>query len=463
MRKLAFALLLVVTVPITLWGVGHWTGATSSVASASTAAEAKSTPEPSAVPELQGPGSRAHEDAPSRSAATLSVATEDETRAASVQPTATILARIVLKETLEPIPGATLSIFPARSETHRHDEALSWIEALGEVGRTAEDGRLEVVVPADVELEIWAYVAVRDTSEERDHPIGRSRRATARLVPDERREIVFELRHGYDLSFWGRVVAKANGEPVAGARVKLSANRPMQVETDESGLFEVTFDSPGHVRVEADGFGPVLAAVGSGHARPDVAREIAVAPSARLTVSVSSLRPGESPVTVLLEARAYTLQQQRELHQERLLSHAEQWEQVVSQEGRCTFDSLPPQAPLVARLVQDGEIVRTLPKELVLALGEDRFVEWQLRGAATVRGALVDQAIPSGSSPRPSLVIPGAGAASSFGRKARSLPGPRPTKPDGSRSRTSCRDCIGSARLRGNRTLGSGRTTRLRS
>jgi hypothetical protein len=235
------------------------------------------------------------------------------------------------------------------------------------------------------------------------------------LAPGEHRELSIDLPSGLDLEFWARVVSAERGEPVAGARILLLVGGPSissapgaprktlfsEVSTDEEGLVQVRVPSWRSVlaRVEAPGFGPVVAAVVQGHPDPEHAQVLRLSRSASLAIVVFSAEG--SPLSGLrVSLRTPTAAIARP-EGTSLTGNDPEWSATSDSEGRATLDGLPAEAELHAEIGRGEDLLLSIADPIVLAPGGRAERTWRLGAGARLSGLLLGP----NSEPVPGVVI----------------------------------------------------------
>ncbi|MBK7643221.1 MAG: hypothetical protein IPJ19_09245 [Planctomycetes bacterium] len=229
--------------------------------------------------------------------------------------------------------------------------------------------------------------------------------------------IPLELADGNDAHVFGRILAADTRAGVGGAMVALvadgaclPASGPVtsgpvlaSVSTSSDGSFE--FDYPlwraPHLRVEATGFGVVLAAPVKECA--DAARPLLIelARSSRLRAHVldTAGQPRANvEVSILAQGNSLLLPEQEQRSDLPAGLPTETWSSKTDREGWVSFSDLPAQIPLEAALQLGTRSVRLERDDVRLAPGEAREVEWRVESGCTLTGiALAEDGQPVSS------------------------------------------------------------------
>jgi len=186
---------------------------------------------------------------------------------------ATLQVRVISLGTEEPLEGAWVWAGRKSFDGAEHDfdelgaepgaveGASRRMDASGAPERTPVSGELELRVPSGTALYL-AGVGLQDGDLVRLDP----------LAPGETRAQTLAVWTG-SARYQGLVLARADGAPVAGARIQLG---PFDETSDAKGRFRIDSNEFGpEVRVTAPGFAPALGTLQLGHAlatRPQVFR-----------------------------------------------------------------------------------------------------------------------------------------------------------------------------------------------
>ena len=398
-NTLALALV-VIAAGIVLWIALAEGDADASGEAVRASGEAERPPEIGVLPEAAGPPKDPVAEVGGRRE--VEASTEGE---AGVAPggvpaanTAELRVTCVAIETGRPLAGVLVEAYP-------HPVPKNWLYEgvegnrgdLSHAPRTGEDGRAWLDLAAGAVYRLNAYGVDVDASlvETIVEP----------LAPGERREILLEHRTAVDLTFFGRVLDKESGTPIA--RAEVTPRRPVELRdarqralvvaeatSDEEGIFELRLPSwiRTDVRVRAEGWGPVLVHPSAGFELRARAMRIELDRAASVRGRV--LAPGGralADVRVALSSSPYFLQRPRG----RATSHAwgayPEWWAVTDAAGAFSIAGIAPHAVLDLELSREGTVLRSRPEEILLLPGEERDVEWFVGGQATITGVARDQ------------------------------------------------------------------------
>lgn len=356
-----------------------------------------------------------------REAIAAAPAAEDESAAPPLfapEELASLTVVLRNRETEEPLPEMPVRVYVETDDEDGERRVLEWLASRGwgelkergggtylewdeEHNLTDEDGALLFDLPAGFEYQVSTGGRERDTEfahEEIDE-----------LLPEESRELILRLRCGPDFRFHGRLVAEADGTPIAGAEVFdfdgtiLTQNdflmlRPLS-ERDEEPQFDPAgrTDADGRFSLEgrswrwssfgvaiAEGYAPAFVELTQGHGAPGSAREIEVKLASELTGRVSG---ADGPGRVLLFTDAYRLTTDRSGPWGHQAAWASEWDAG----GAYRVEGLPPDLPLRVELRPESGSRLAIAEPLQLAAGERAIRNWSLGGAATVRGIVLDE------------------------------------------------------------------------
>jgi hypothetical protein len=270
---------------------------------------------------------------------------------------------------------------------------------------TAADGRAEFELPVGVALSLSAHGE--------DEDVGNASREIPPLKPGEHRELTLELPTGDDLHYFGRVLAREDKRPIAGASVKLLGGERWSSQrdsgelkqdsketlladhaTDPDGLFELWLRSWKYpeLRIQAAGYATVLLKVGMEHDTPEKAKVVLLSRSASLRARL--LDAGGLSVAdgaVRLWTQSYNLGESD--HGEVYLPSISesQWMESADPSGLCVLQGLPPDVPFHVEIFRGGHSARTDLPSLSLSPGEVREVEWSIGSGCRLEGSVVDQ------------------------------------------------------------------------
>ncbi|TAH34348.1 MAG: carboxypeptidase regulatory-like domain-containing protein [Planctomycetota bacterium] len=263
------------------------------------------------------------------------------------------------------------------------DRVAKWTSSL-ELA-TDEHGRASVEVPANLELSFDVYGPDPET-------IGRLRRVPVPTLGEgEQRTMTIRLPVGQDLEFWARVVADADGRPLAGARASLFEDGDATVAsvTDANGFIHLTTRSwtTPHLQISEPGFGLQFVPVAPGHATAEQSQEVRLLATGTVFGGVTG--PDGAPadgILVTASADAESLGWKAGW----LASHLPvEWSTTTSG-GDFRLDALPAAVPLHLQFAWPGD-VRKLEEAVVLAPGEERRLDYSAVALARIRGRILDQ------------------------------------------------------------------------
>jgi len=203
------------------------------------------------------------------------------------------------------------------------------------------------------------------------------------LAAGETRELKLEHESGAHARFWGVVVARDGGQPVAGAEVRVE--NELRTSTDSVGRFEIdyaSFRAPA-IRVDARGWGPALVGAGPGHESPERARRVELDRAAALVVALQ-VPEGQSAARVVLRANAWELSQDQAFTTGTFDAKPLKWEAQADAQWVCTFEELPPGISLAAEVLGSTGVLFHAADPIVLKAGERKRLEWDLRGCELV-------------------------------------------------------------------------------
>jgi hypothetical protein len=255
---------------------------------------------------------------------------------------------------------------------------------LGMLTVTAEDGRVEIVLPVGVDLALSAWGT--------NGSAGRVTALVPGLIPGERRELDIELPTADDLRYFGRVLTEEDRTPAAGAKVRLVA-RDRSVSTAPDGTFELSLPSwlESELRVEAPGFSSVIIPIDLAHGTNAEARIILLSRTATLRVHFRDATGAPvSAGVVRVWIDSYDLGESDFWTASAPFKVDRSWNKHTEDPGDCTFEGLPTAVPLNIECYSEERGPRRL-QPLILDPGEVREVEWKIGVGCCIRGSVVDQ------------------------------------------------------------------------
>jgi hypothetical protein len=360
---------------------------------------------PQPTPEV----AKADDDASRESIGTSTNAILPSASPADADKTATLIVHVVAKETGKPLDAVSVTLWPekpTRRITHGVNRSSG---TLYEGLRPGDDGTVEFTsVPTGEALRVHVGSISRAA--------GSAQKELDPFMPDERREVRIELVTQNDLTFFGRVLARADQKPIARARVltehdtgfsqhepdgHVMPNDPERAAmretlTDSDGYFELSvaiWNGP-HARIEADGYGLAIVIPIHGHETHETASVIALDRVATLRAHI--LDAGGAALSgqhLLLSTPAYSF---NTIHGEASVGWVfidlpdERWAADSKADGMCVLENVAPGVPLNLVVMNGGKIVYRWPDPLVLYAGETRDLELRLGAGCTLRGRAID-------------------------------------------------------------------------
>jgi Carboxypeptidase regulatory-like domain len=232
-------------------------------------------------------------------------------------------------------------------------------------------------------FEVESGRALRVSANDLEHFVSREESGVVpALSPGETRAFRLEHDAGETARFCGLVVARESGVPLGNAEV--CVNGKPRTTTDAAGRFELDYAShlvPG-LRIDARGFGPAAVAAGPGYESAERARRIALERAGSLVIALH-LPETQAVARVTLRAKGY------EIMQDQVFSASVdppdlEWEATADAHWVCRFAELPPNVGLVADVTGSTGLLFHAAEPIVLAPGETRRLEWDLRGCDLV-------------------------------------------------------------------------------
>ncbi|MCE9593219.1 MAG: carboxypeptidase-like regulatory domain-containing protein [Planctomycetes bacterium] len=209
-----------------------------------------------------------------------------------------------------------------------------------------------------------------------------------------------------ELPFFGRVLAKADGLPIAGATIgpfdeqatwdetafeAMLRGAPL-VKSASDGSFEVKYKASERMllRIDAVGFARRFVGLRAGHETPERALVVELPRAARLHVSVvGATPPGSEPLTLFATAGAQQLVQ-RESPMDFFGLPNQRWRADVASDGSAILLDLPPNVELELALLQGSRVLLRHPEQVTLAPDEERNLAIELGVGATIVGVVRD-------------------------------------------------------------------------
>jgi hypothetical protein len=284
----------------------------------------------------------------------------------------------------EPVPGRAVLLSP---EGPRPSKLGGGKESKGPLGTplvSGADGRADFEVPAGIETHLWIAATVLQP-QITDGTI-------QALAPGERREIVFEEDKG--VRFYGRVVLRGRGEPIAGASVK--GDGP-ETTTDADGRFDLQVPERGNLAtVSAEGFGETRVALLRGHEKPEDALVIELERGCTVVGVLGDARANAPGAKLRFEVSCdvsqlrYRDSVETGVHVGERGPHS--WKTDFDDGGRARIARLPARIALKAAVYEGSTRVLVLPDELLLSPGEIREVKVDPLGGCELAGCVRDDA-----------------------------------------------------------------------
>jgi len=314
---------------------------------------------------------------------------------------ATLEVRVVGKGSGAPLSGARIRIDAAAGPRGMGQLVEGFEGTLTRAPRTGADGRAAFVLPSGVELRL-------SVSGDRED-VGGAELEIRPLTSGEARELVVELPTGIDLPYFGRLLAREDGAPVAGATIELIARhwrgRPdpanggwqtkvdATTTSDAQGVFELSLSSwkSRSLRIRAPGFAELSVYARPGHESRAEARVIRLVRPASLHARV--LDASGAPlagVGVHLWCEPVRLDESDE--GEPWSASPPEWNTDTDSSGACTLLGLTPEVPLRVELLQGGAVVRRDLPTFSLRPNERREAEWSVGTSYRIEGSVVDPA-----------------------------------------------------------------------
>jgi protocatechuate 3,4-dioxygenase beta subunit len=265
-------------------------------------------------------------------------------------------------------------------------------------------GQVEIAVPPDTALSLDA------TSE--DEGCGYVTVEVARLSARERREVVVDVPCGNDRRYFARLLDRETGSPVPGAAVQLMRNRGGsedaegkwiqriaavgQARTDATGRFDVSLASwmNPHLRIEAEGYGLLLAGPHAGHEDAAHAEDLLVSRGGTLRgLVVDAAGKPMADTALVLEATGYKLDTggQDDVPGEWIDYPSEHWRVDLDATGRCVVAGLPARVEIEIEVRQGKAVLRRDAQPLELQPGQVVERTWTIGAGTRIEGSMVDQ------------------------------------------------------------------------
>jgi hypothetical protein len=316
-------------------------------------------------------------------------ATEEPTERVAVRhaETGALTVLVVSSEDGAPEPGLSVFLRPAA------DTPGLVLDPDETTGLSDAAGRVELSPPAGVAFEVLASGFDGDGIEVQDAV------ALAALAPGERAEVTIEITRPPRHAFFGRLVDRDGGAPIAGAVAQRLVDDQLRVLSRAECPGPSTADGLLHlalrawrrpsVRIDAQGYSPVFVELAAGHETAATALSIPLRPSASVLATV--LDPSGAPienVAVVLSADAYDLNHQRDVF-DFFGGYRPRWNRMTDARGQARIPDLPSEVPL-AVVASNTRLPFRWIEPLVLEPGELRELEVRLDAGQRVAGRVTD-------------------------------------------------------------------------
>jgi RNA polymerase sigma factor (sigma-70 family) len=332
--------------------------------------------------------------------------------AVAVPHDAPLTVRVVSKSTGDPVPGARVALMG--TDPHKGSMSAVFVNSTRGNVNTAPyadaNGIAQFDVPAGMDFRLHVHAGEnRSSTQDLD---------VAALNSGEHRDIVVRLITTDDLHFCARVISSEENAPVVAARYRVTQelNHSDNGETrhdsttiaegitDADGRFELQLASWKQLQVwiEADGFGPCLGVVASGHETPADALVVALGKTASLRATVvGAAGLGFDRLTVRLSVSADELVFAAGranggglniVDSPHLATQPDlEWKATTGHGWQCELTGLPSGVPLRAELQRDGHPLHKEPGPVLLRPGEVREITLNLGSGTELHGRLIDQ------------------------------------------------------------------------
>ena len=256
-------------------------------------------------------------------------------------------------------------------------------------GTTDPRGEVELVVPVDVFVAILA-----DGDPESSPPYASAREVIPPIARGEARTVTLLVSPPHEQIFFGRVIAAADGAPVANADIRRRGREETVTTTDLDGIFTLPIEE-GRIptairlhRIDALGFGPALFQAAAGHERRDLALDLELRPAGGITVATPPASEDAPPRSIVVSAIVHTVLQPDEAF---ATGSDLEWTAAIDATGHGVRSGLPSRVPLAVSIRSGREVVHRFPGDVVLDDGEQRELRWAPAEATTVIATLIDQ------------------------------------------------------------------------
>lgn len=308
---------------------------------------------------------------------------------------AMLVVRAVDKASRAPVAGIRMSVYsPNLDQEFPAPNVDGSKGTLDTSPITAIEGRVEFDVPDGVDLLLAAYGD--------DESLGSFTEVIAALGPGERRELTVEVPAGDDLRYFGRVLAREDERPIAGATIELVDGTKSFTPTRPDGSFELSLNSwKGlELRIHAPGFGIVLVDVGTEHETLETADVVHLSRGASLharLLDTSGASITDASIRVWTEAYLLGIAEAEDWYvpsipeSEWRTNSSTSWKTSADSFGLYVLQDLPPDLPLHVEILRGEQVVKRDLPPLSVAAGEVREVDWRIGAGCLLEGIVVDQ------------------------------------------------------------------------
>lgn len=323
-------------------------------------------------------------------------------------PAATLLVSVLSKEDRSPLAHVRVHVHPTSDTASGYEYWQSTRGDMKHAPISDASGRLEISVAPNVKLSISAS--------DESHRCAPVESEAEPLARGERREIVLEVSCANDGHYFGRLLDRETHQPVSGARIR--SMRPAgwtqgsdgegqnlaevirEVRTDPAGRFEIWFAAwmDPYLRIDPDGYGPLVAPIRAGHERADVAEDVFASRAGSLHAFVRDASgkaiPGSS---VRLKANGYALRTGQAEEQVDFTDSGyiaapdERWSADVDAAGQCTIAGLPPRVDIDVEIRAGKTVLRRGADQVQLEPGQVLERSWTIGSGCRIEGLMVDQ------------------------------------------------------------------------
>jgi hypothetical protein len=377
-------------------------------------ARAPTTPEKLLTPEVDEP-----QEAP-RANVSAEPSKLPRNPSATIADTAFITVHVAAMEDGHPIDGAQVELNVANTDFFSTTEVVGNEGKAGNTVTADRDGIARFVAAARTLHTVFAYGSRRSEGIRPSHEW----KSVEPLDVGESVTIDIRLRTRPDTSFFGRIIAAENGEPLVDGTIELvnsdyghlgrtgsvhavpreirgDARSPSEelkrfttARSDATGHFELGtaawIDQMAYaVRIDVPGRSLLVVPLTAGHSTIDTALVVPLTRSAIVVARVVS-GAGVPQDHVIVRITHRDAPRQKPAFKSSYSPPVPTWERTTDRNGSCRIDDLPSGVPLAIELSLGDRIDRHFDPPLVLQDGEDRELELRFGGRAGVRGLLLD-------------------------------------------------------------------------